>query len=243
MELVVGLHQGEPGSGLLPGERDFYRASGIDLLVFPEYFWVRPEDQGMADSAAHGEEDLATLAELSREEGWMVCGGTFVETTPAGWRNTCPLFHRGMELVRYRKIHLMPGEEKGGVVPGEDFVLAEVGGLRIAPVICADVFHEDTFHRLEALSPEVVVAPVASPFLPRDTPEAKEGRDRDLFQRLADRAGGILIKVAGTGNLRGRPLQGRCLVVTPEGILFRTPFAEEQERRTWVVRIPLEEKP
>ena len=243
MELTVGLHQAEPGTGLRDEERAFYREQGIDLLVFPEYFWVRPDDAGHADAAAHADEDLAFLAGLSATEGWLVCGGTFVETTPAGLRNACPLFHRGVEVARYRKIHLMPGEVQSGVVPGEDFVLAETRGLRIAPVVCADVLHEDTFHRLEELDPDLVLAPVASPFLPDDTPAAKEERDRTLFLALAERAGAALVKVACPGSSRGRRFQGRCLVATPRGILFRTPFAEEQERRTWVVRIPFPEIP
>jgi predicted amidohydrolase len=148
-----------------------------------------------------------------------------------------------VEVARYRKIHLMPGEAKSGIVPGEDFVLAETGGLRIAPVVCADIFHENTFRRVAELAPDLVIAPVASPFLPEDTPEAKEERDRSLFGALAERSGAALVKVACPGSSRGRRFQGRCLVTTPRGILFRTPFAEEQERRTWVVRIPFPEIP
>jgi predicted amidohydrolase len=235
----VGIHQAQPGSGITPEERGRYRAAGIQILVFPEYFWVRPEDENHADVAAHCDQDLRTLAALSREEGWLVVGGTVVERDGAVCHNACPVFLGAQELGRYRKIHLMPGEARHGVVPGERFVIVEALGLRIAPVVCADVLYPDTFERVEALRPDLILAPMSSPFRPRDPVEAKDARDRDIFVVGAAHARAPIVKAGAMGTLFGRPLQGRSLVATPAGILFRTPFEEETERRTWVVDVPL----
>ena len=236
----VGIHQAAPGTGVTDTERARYRDGGIEMLVLPEYYWVRPTDRDHRSVAAHANEDLAAVAALSESEGWLVFGGTVVETRGDAHHNTCPVFHRGKELGRYRKIHLMPGEARHGVTPGEQFVIIEALGLRLAPVICADVLYPDTFAQAAALSPDLILAPMSSPYRPDDPPEDKDARDRDIFQKGAADAGSVIVKVGAMGTLFGRPLQGRSLVATPNEILFRTPFDEETERRNYVVEVPIE---
>ena len=155
----VGIHQAEPGTGLRQEERFFYRESGVEILVLPEYFWIRPGDDDHGEAARHFREDMETLAALSGEEGYVIVGGTLLEAASEGLHNMCPVFHQGKELGRYRKIHLMPGEARHGVIPGEDFVLIEALGLRMAPVVCADVLYPDTFEQVASLGPDLVLAP------------------------------------------------------------------------------------
>jgi predicted amidohydrolase len=236
----VGIHQAQPGTGITSDERAFYRERDIDMLVLPEYFWVRPGDADHRQAAAHFAEDLAALAALSREEDWLIVGGTVVEADGDTHHNACPVFHGGVELARYRKIHLMPGEARHGLTPGERFVIVETAGLRVAPVICADVLYPDTFDRVSALEPDLILAPMSSPHRPDDSERDKDARDREIFLQGAIRAGAPIVKAGGMGTLFGRPLQGRSLVATPTGIIFRTPFDEESERRTWTVDVPLE---
>lgn len=235
----VGIHQAEPGSGLKPAERAYYRDAGVQILVFPEYFWVRPGDEDHHQAASHTMEDLATLEALSREEGWVVVGGTVVESVGDDHHNACPIFVEGTELGRYRKINLMPGEVKSGITPGRDFVLVEALGLRLAPVICADVLYPETFDHVASLGADLILAPMSSPLIPEDPPLEKDARDRELFLAGAAKAGAPIVKAGANGSLFGRPLQGRSLVATPREILFRTPFDEELKRRTWVVEVPI----
>ena len=68
-------------------------------------------------------------------------------------------------------------------------------------------------------------------------------RDREIFLRGAREAGAPIVKAGGTGRLFGRPLQGRSLVATPAEIVFRTPFDEEREPRSWIVDVPLGRSP
>jgi len=239
--LTIGIHQAEPGSGITPPERERYRQAGVQVLVLPEYFWVRPEDGDHRDSASHAAEDLGLMARLSADEGWVLVGGTFVEAQAGDevYYNACPVFHHGREIGRYRKIHLMPGEARHGLTPGSGFRLVEALGLRLAPVICADVLYPDTFNEVARLRPDLILAPMSSPHLPEDTAEAKDKRDRDIFLRGAARAGAPIVKAGGVGHLFQRPLQGRSLVATPGAILFRTPFDEEHARHTWIVDVPV----
>ena len=241
--LTIGIHQAEPGSGITETERERYRQAGVQILVLPEYFWVRPQDEDHRDSAAHAGEDLDLMALLSGEDPWVLVGGTFVEQAgPDVFYNACPVFHGGRELGRYRKIHLMPGEARHGISPGSGFHLVEALGFRLAPVICADVLYPDTFNQVAALRPDVILAPMSSPHLPEDTPEAKDKRDRDIFLRGAGRAGAPIIKAGGVGHLFQRPLQGRSLAASPGAILFRTPFDQEHARHTWIVDVPLKKQ-
>ena len=235
----VGIHQAEPGSGMTEAEHARYREARIEILVFPEYYWVRPEDTDHHQAAAHAEEDLTFLAALSRENPWVIVGGTVVESRGDQYHNACPVFFGGEELGRYRKIHLMPGEARHGLTPGEDFVIIEALGLRLAPVICADVLYPDTFDQVASLEPDLILAPMSSPHRPDDPPQDKDARDREIFLKGAAYARAPIVKAGATGHLFGRPLQGRSLVATPSDILFRTPFEEESERRNWVVEVPV----
>jgi predicted amidohydrolase len=237
--LRIGIHQAEPGSGVTVQERDAYRKAGVEILVLPEYFWVRPGDRDHQDAGRHYEEDLEGLGYLTQGEDWVVVGGSMVEPGKAAFHNACPVFYRGKELGRYRKIHLMPGEARHGITPGADFVVLEALGLRLAPVICADVLYQDTFERIAALDSDVILAPMSSPFRPDDTPRDKDTRDREIFLRGAASAHAPIVKAGGTGHLFGRPLQGRCLVATPDTFVFRTPFEEETARHAWVVDVPV----
>lgn len=235
----VGIHQAEPGTGISPAERARYRDAAIEAIVFPEYFWVRAEDHDHHAAAAHFAEDMTLLSALSREEGWLVAGGTVIEPDGDVTHNACPVFWRGEELGRYRKIHLMPGEARHGITPGERFVVVEALGLRVAPVVCADVLYPDTFAHVAELRPDLILAPMSSPFRPVDPIDEKDARDREIFVEGAVRAGAPIVKACSVGTLFQRPLQGRSLVATPEGILFRTPFEEESARRTWILDVPL----
>jgi predicted amidohydrolase len=237
---TIGIHQAEPGSGITDLERDRYRQAGVRVLVLPEYFWVRPQDRDHRNSAGHAVEDLELMARWSTEDGWVLVGGTFVEHHEGEvFYNTCPVFHQGHEIGRYRKIHLMPGEARHGLHPGAGFLLFEALGLRMAPVICADVLYPDTFSAVAALRPDLILAPMSSPHLPGDTPEAKDKRDREIFLRGAARAGAPIVKAGSVGHLFQRPLQGRSLVATPGTLLFRTPFDQEHTRHTWIIDVPL----
>jgi predicted amidohydrolase len=236
----VGIHQAEPGSGIEPGALARYLEAGVRVLVFPEYFWARPADRDHRDTALHSEEDLAVLQETSRAGDWLVVGGTIVERRDDGrFHNACPVFHRGKEVARYRKVHVMPGEARHGIVPGDGHTVVDSIGVRIAPIICADVLYPDTFARVAKEGADLIVAPMSSPFRPDDTPLAKDARDREIFLEGARRAKASIVKAGGVGRLFGRPLQGRSLVATPREILFRTPYEAEDQSHAWIVDVPL----
>lgn len=243
-KLSIGMLQAEPHGVILPAEVAAFQVANIDLLILPEYFWLETEDETHRDALDHFESSREKLAELSQILDCTVVGGTMVEPTAeegdANWHNTSFVFQKGRQLGFYRKQRLMPGEAKGGAVPGNEILVIEVEEIRVAPVICADVFDPDIFHALAEAEVDLITAPVASPYLPEDTIESKLQRDREIFVDRSQRAKAPIVKVCTVGAILGkRPLQGRSLIVTPEGVQFRTPFEEEQERRSWIHAVEL----
>jgi len=234
----VGVLQAEPGSDVREDEIAHFADSGARVLVFPEYFWVNGDED--RDAARRRAE--TRLADLTRDRDWVVVGGTVPETVEGGWHNTCLVYQDAREIARYRKINLMRGERKAGALPGRALVVVEALGLRLAPVVCADVLHWDTFDGIAALNADLILAPMASPFLPDDTEEEKESRDRNIFETGAIRARAPIVKVCGIGSVNGHALQGRTLVATPDGILYRTEFAEESTRYARVIDVPIPAK-
>ncbi len=237
--LRVGIHQAPPGSGLGRDVLANFSDQGARVVVLPEYFWVRPDDRDHVAAASHMTRDLEVLASVSRDVEFVLVGGTLVEEREGRFHNACPVFHRGVELGRYRKIHLMPGEARTGLSPGDGFVVVSALDLRLAPVVCADVLYPDTFAQVAQLGSDLILAPMSSPHRPDEPRLDKEARDTQIFVEGARRAGAPIVKVGSPGPIFGRPLQGRSLVATPRGILFRTPFEDENATRSWVVEVPL----
>ena len=135
--------------------------------------------------------------------------------------NTCPVFDRGHEIARYDKRHPTLSEIRQGITPGQSAVVIEVRGVRIAPLVCADVLQPGRFDEAGALGARILFTPVVSPFRPDDTLEQKEFRDRSIFLEGARRARAFVVKTAAPGRVFGGRLQGRSLVAAPWGFLAR----------------------
>jgi predicted amidohydrolase len=240
--IAVGVLQAEPGSGVREEELAHFADSGAKLLVFPEYFWVKPGSNGGTNREHDYRDAGEALAALTRDRDWVIVGGTVPEPVHEGWHNTCLVYQHGRELARYRKINLMRGERKAGAIPGQALAVVEALGLRLAPVVCADVLDWSTFDGIAALNVDLILAPMASPLLPDDTEEDKENRDRNIFATGAIRARAPIVKVCGIGSVNGKQLQGRTLVATPDGIIYRTGFEEESVRYARVIEVPISDK-
>jgi predicted amidohydrolase len=217
----VALCQFETGSTMTSGEKRRLSRLGADFIALPEYFFAPQEGGSQRNLASRATECLEFLASLSLETGAAVVGGTIVEPKDGTLFNTCPLFDRGREIARYRKRHPTPGELQAGITPGREAVVAETRGVKVAPLICADVLHPGCFEEAGRLGARILFTPVVSPHRPDDTPARKAERDRSIFQSGARRAGAFVVKTAAPGRVFGNPLQGRSLVAAPWGILAR----------------------
>lgn len=224
--------QARPGRAVTAEELARLDALRPDLVVLPEYFWVRAEDAGPAATADHAAEDLARLAALSERVDAVWVGGTLVERAGDGrLHNSAPVFDRGQEVARYRKRRLMPGEAAAGLVPGHEPVVVTVRGWRLGLLVCADVLDPAAYDDLAPLRPDLVAVPTHSPLRPVDPPGEKLARDQAYFEAGARRTGAWVLKACTVGGVYGRRAQGRSLIAGPAGVLRRVEPAGEAEER------------
>ena len=122
------------------------------LLVLPEMFAT-----GFSMNARALAEDAETgptgtlLSGLAREHGCYVLGGVVTQSNGGGGgdrpRNEAVLFDPAGTLTgRYAKVHpFTPGGEREQYASGDAPVVWEIGGLRVAPLICYDLRFPEIF--------------------------------------------------------------------------------------------------
>lgn len=111
-----------------------------DIAVFPELFLSGYTYRDLDALARDPEcEELARIARAAAEAETAVVVG-FAERTARGVANSVACIDRdGSTAGVYRKTYLFESEADAGFVPGEELVLLELAGRRIAPLICFDI--------------------------------------------------------------------------------------------------------
>ena len=110
------------------------------------------------------------LRDAARTHGITVHGGSMVELFEGRLYNTTVVFDpAGVELARYRKIHLFDIRTPDGVVYGESETFAagerivtyDVGGIRVGCAICYDIRFPELFLALRRAGAELIFLPSA----------------------------------------------------------------------------------
>lgn len=203
------------------------KLKGMDFVCLPEHYPLAKEIRNLEEAASRFEERREYLLRLSQELNCVVVGGTLTEKTAEGYYNTCYVFDRAEAIGFYRKMHPTEREMTAGVLRGEEFKVFTLRGLRIGVLICADVLNPHSFDALRSLGCGITFVPTASPYMPNDTMEDKQERDRSIFVEGARRMQCPLVKTCGVGATFGHRLQGRSLIATPEGIVARAKLHQE----------------
>jgi predicted amidohydrolase len=227
--IKIALYQGFHGLGVPLEIAVEIQNAKADLLCLPEYFFIGPNEESILPSADRHDSHLQYLIDLSQRLDCVVTGGTLVVKENNHYKNRCYFIDRGRILGHYDKIHLYKNEGRGQVVPGTEYEVIVWRGLKVGLLICADVLAKESFISMQALKPDLLVVPVTSPYHEGETAETKFARDKALFSEGAKVAGCPIVKIGSVGNIAGRRLQGRSLVATKDGILFRVPPEAEAE--------------
>jgi nitrilase len=146
-----------------------------DLVVLPEYFEFYGGPAAGRVAAAEplpGGSAYALVQSLAKSNRIWIHAGSMIERVPGESRvhNTTVVFNReGIEVARYRKIHLFdvvapdghPYHESATVKPGEDVVLYDLEGLRVGCTICYDLRFAELFISLARRGADVIVVPAA----------------------------------------------------------------------------------
>ena len=145
-----------------------------DLVSLPETFTVMGGGDDARREAAEvlpGGEAYAMLQGLAREHRVNVHGGSFFEDRGEGkLSNTTVVFdRRGLEVARYRKIHLFDIVTPNGdayresdyTEPGRDVVTVDLDGVRVGLAICYDLRFAELFLALRKNGAELIMLPAA----------------------------------------------------------------------------------
>jgi predicted amidohydrolase len=124
------------------------RGATADLVAFPELY-LTGYDLGRVASIAIAIESapLAAIREAAVDAATAVAVG-FAERRGDAIANTAALIDDdGVIVACYRKTHLF-GDEKDAFEPGDELIVAELGGTRIGTMICFDMEFPETAREL-----------------------------------------------------------------------------------------------
>ncbi len=150
-------------------------AGAPDLIILPEHFdWMggTPDDKRRAADFVPGGDAYRMVQRFSRDHGVWVHAGSLMERSRADGtvHNTTVVFNsRGEHVGLYRKIHLFDITAPNGAVyaesaivtPGDDLLIYELNGYRIACAICYDLRFSRLFDRLSDEKVDLFVLPAA----------------------------------------------------------------------------------
>jgi NAD+ synthase (glutamine-hydrolysing) len=153
------------------------RRAGAVLMATPELALsgYPPEDLLFHRGFRRRIDDaLARLADAARGIDLLV---GYPEYSGGLLFNAAAWLRDGRRIANYRKQRLpnyQVFDEKRYFTPGDAFVAVELGGVRVAPVICEDIWHVDVAAGARRAGADVVLALNASPYQQRKQAERED---------------------------------------------------------------------
>ena len=183
------------------------RGAAVDLVAFPELYLTGYDLRRVASVAVEIDAaPLAAIRQAAADAATAVAVG-LAERRGRAIANTVALIDdRGTIAASYRKIHLF-GEEQDTFDPGDELILAELGGSRIGALICFDMEFPETARELARAGAEVLLTVSANPepfyrdHLLASRARALDNRLPHLYVNRCGSEGGLRF-VGGTRVLR-----------------------------------------
>jgi predicted amidohydrolase len=191
-------------------------SEGASLLCFPEGFLqgyltdVAPARRNALDLASPAFE--AALSRLPRTGPMIVMG--LIEAEAGRLFNTAVVVHSGVLIGRYRKAHLLSGEN--GFAAGSDSRVFDVDGLRFGINICYDTNFPEEARKVADLGASLLVCP-ANNMSHRQTAEALKDVHNSVRAERCRETGLWLVSADVTGERDGRISWGPTAVINPAG--------------------------
>ncbi len=202
------------------------------FVCFPEYFFVNRKLGNHGQTPLNQKRQLRRIELLSREINTIVIGGTMPELNGKALHNTTFIYDRGDLVGFYRKKNLFFAEQ-GKITPGTEYRVFSAYGITYGILICADVFHDESFLSMKEQGAQVIFSPTFSLYK-NETVEDKYQRDNDIYVRGARLAGAPIVKVCGVKSEYKDFLQARSLIASPCGIQHRV--KPEEEDRSLLIK-------
>ncbi len=169
------------------------------------------------------EESLARLADAARGIDLLI---GYPEYADGAIYNAAAWLRDGRRIANYRKQRLpnyQVFDDKRYFKPGDAFVTVELEGVRVAPIICEDVWHADIVAGASQAGADLVLSLNASPF--------QQGKQLEREANLAARAREIGLPLAYLNLVGGQDevvYDGSSFAVDAGGrVVHRAPAFEE----------------
>ncbi len=188
------------------------KTQGADLLLLPELFGC---GYNIGDALRSRAEPLNgrtfdAVSALSKDFGLAIhygfaelCDGTLFNATAC----TSP---EGRLLSHQRKLAIPPGFEQSYFTPGHGCSVFELGGLRMATLICYDAEFPETVRHVASLGAQLVLVPTA---LGDGWPSVA----RKMMPTRAFENGVYLAYANWAGTQNGMTFLGESVIATPDG--------------------------
>lgn len=186
------------------------------VAVLPEYFYKPPGRPPSPETV----EELGWIQDAILEATEDIDGAlvaTVPEATDEALYNTAIAAEGGELKLEQRKVRPTDKERSAGVRPYKGLRVAEVQGLRLGILVCADVLALDLLEAMRALEPDVVAVPVLSPN--READITRSARTSVFIARAWD-LGAYVVKA---GGFHEPEVVGRSLITAPWGLLAQAP--------------------
>jgi predicted amidohydrolase len=174
---------------------------------------------------------------LSKTLNSVIIGGTMPELADGVMYNTTYIYQDGEELGFYRKKNLFFAEV-GKITPGDELKIFNAYGFNFGVLICADVFHDESFMFMNEHSAKIIFSPTFSLFKDNESIEEKHKRDNDIYVRGAGIADSTIVKVCGVRSEYKSFLQARSLIANRNEVLYRV--KPEDEHTQMIIKQEIE---
>jgi predicted amidohydrolase len=191
-------------------------AEGASLLCFPEGFLQgyltdeTPARRNALDLASPAFD--AVLNRLPKTGPAIVMG--LIEVESGRLFNTAIVVDRGTVIGRYRKMHLLGGEQIFDA--GSDSCVFDVSGLRFGINICYDTNFPEAARKIADLGASLIVCP-ANNMCRRKTAESLKDAHNSVRGERCRETGLWLVSADVTGERDGHVSWGPTAVINPAG--------------------------
>ena len=225
-KIRIILYQKSLGIPITKREINEMKDFSPHFVCFPEYFFVSQRLGNHGQSIHNQNLQIKRIRLLSRELNTVVIGGTMPELADGVMYNTTYIYQNGSELGFYRKKNLFFAEV-GKITPGEELKIFSSYGFNFGVLICADVFHDESFLFMKEHNAGIIFSPTFS-LIKQDEPvDEKFKRDMDIYVRGAGIANSVIVKVCGVKSDYKNFLQARSLIADKNEVLYRVTPDEE----------------
>lgn len=196
------------------------------FVCFPEYFFVSRRLGNHGQTLHNQELQIKRIKSISKALDCVVIGGTMPELADGVMYNTSYVFRSGEALGSYRKKNLFFAEV-GKITPGNELKVFSAYGITFGVLICADVFHDESFIFMKENGAEIIFSPTFSLIKKDESVEEKHNRDRLIYVKGAELSESVIVKVCGVRDDYKPFIQARSLIADSSGVIYRVDPDEE----------------